>query len=122
MFLAVKYGRRKYREHKAQKQLQQQTRDGQLHSGEGPADNVDSRNPSASTASSHRPEQSKVDNHSNILTPEEKAENKRKNIYRWKIVLGLFAPFLLQALDTTIVASALPTIAEEFSKSYFLRS
>ncbi|KAJ5144640.1 hypothetical protein N7448_002032 [Penicillium atrosanguineum] len=51
-----------------------------------------------------------------VLTPEEVAEKKRRTIYRWKIVLGLFSPFCLQALDTTIVASALPYIAEDFNQ------
>lgn len=116
MFLAVKYGRRKYEEHKAQKQLEQGIRDGRQHNAEDPEDTVvDSRNPSSSTARNHAAKPSKPDEHAAILTPEEKAEKKRKRIYRWKVVLGLFAPFLLQALDTTIVASALPTIAEEFS-------
>lgn len=54
------------------------------------------------------------------LTPEEAAEKRKRNIYRWKIILGLFSPFCLQALDTTIVASALPFIAKDFSKSPFL--
>lgn len=49
-------------------------------------------------------------------TPEEKAEQRRKRAYRWKIVIGLFAPFTLQSLDTTIIASALPFIASDFSK------
>ncbi|KAJ5400241.1 hypothetical protein N7465_010730 [Penicillium sp. CMV-2018d] len=51
-----------------------------------------------------------------ICTPEEVAEQKRKNVYRWKIILGLFSPYCLQALDTTIVASALPFIAEDFNQ------
>lgn len=50
------------------------------------------------------------------ISPEEKAEQHRRRSYRWKIVFGLFAPFTLQALDTTIVAAALPTIAVEFSE------
>lgn len=50
-----------------------------------------------------------------IRSPEEVAEKKRRNVYRWKIILGLFSPYCLQALDTTIVASALPFIAEDFS-------
>ena len=54
------------------------------------------------------------------LTPEEAAEKRKRNIYRWKIILGLFSPFCLQALDTTIVASALPFIAKDFSMSPFL--
>lgn len=49
-------------------------------------------------------------------TPEEKAEQRRRRVYRWKIVVGLFAPFTLQSLDTTIIASALPFIASDFSK------
>lgn len=49
-----------------------------------------------------------------ILTPEEKAEKKRRRIYQWKLVIGLFGPFALQALDTTIVASALAQIADDF--------
>jgi hypothetical protein len=50
-----------------------------------------------------------------IRSPEQVAEKRRKNVYRWKIILGLFSPYCLQALDTTIVASALPFIAEDFS-------
>ncbi|CAN8102695.1 unnamed protein product [Discula destructiva] len=49
-------------------------------------------------------------------TLEEEAEQRRRRSYRWKVVLGLFAPFTLQALDTTIVAAALPTIAAEFDR------
>ncbi len=50
------------------------------------------------------------------LTPEEQAEKKRRRKYRLKILLGLVAPFTLQALDMTIVASALPFIATDFSE------
>ena len=35
--------------------------------------------------------------------------------YRVRIIAGLFFPFALQALDTTIIASALPWIASDFS-------
>ncbi|KAJ5523769.1 hypothetical protein N7494_010419 [Penicillium frequentans] len=45
---------------------------------------------------------------------EEKAAKKKRRVYRWKLILGLFGPFCLQSLDTTIVASALPYIAEDF--------
>jgi hypothetical protein len=47
-------------------------------------------------------------------TPEEIAEKKRRRRYRFKIILGLFLPFTLQALDTTIIASALKFIADDF--------
>ncbi|KAI5918812.1 major facilitator superfamily domain-containing protein [Camillea tinctor] len=36
--------------------------------------------------------------------------------YRWKLILGLLLPYALQALDVTIVASALPTIAHYFGQ------
>lgn len=36
--------------------------------------------------------------------------------YRTLLILGLFLPFSLQALDLTIIASALPWIAADFSK------
>lgn len=36
--------------------------------------------------------------------------------YRWKIILGLLLPFTLQALDITIIASALPWIAVDFGE------
>lgn len=46
-------------------------------------------------------------------------DKNRMGVYRWKIILGLFGPFALQALDTTIIASALPFIAAEFGKVQF---
>lgn len=49
-------------------------------------------------------------------SPEEKAAKKKRRVYRWKLILGLFGPFCLQSLDTTIIASALPYIAEDFRK------
>ena len=44
--------------------------------------------------------------------------NKKKQMtsYRLKVIFGLAAPFALQALDTTIIASALPFIATDFGK------
>lgn len=49
-------------------------------------------------------------------TPEEKAEKKARYVYRFKIIIGLMMPFTLQGLDTTIVASALPFIADDFGE------
>ncbi|KAK2591181.1 hypothetical protein QQS21_011137 [Conoideocrella luteorostrata] len=43
-------------------------------------------------------------------------EKRRAQKYRWKIVLGLVSPYALQALDATIIASALPWIASDFSQ------
>ena len=49
------------------------------------------------------------------LSPEEAAEKKKRRSYRWKIIIGLFGPFTLQALDNTVIASAFPFIATDFS-------
>src|SRR5690242_16006178 len=48
---------------------------------------------------------------------EDPVEKKRRRKYRWKVLLGLMMPFALQALDTTIIASALPFIATDFGES-----
>lgn len=55
-------------------------------------------------------------------TPEERAETKRRRRYRAKILFGLVLPFTLQAIDMTIVASALPFIAKSFSEYYSCQS
>jgi hypothetical protein len=41
-------------------------------------------------------------------------EKKALRKYRWKIIAGLCLPFLIQALDSTIIAGALPYIASDF--------
>lgn len=116
MFLAYRYARRKYRERQAKQQTTQ------LPSQEGNHGSLS--RPSAAPAkpnNARRPDGVEVTASSippkTGLKPEEKAESHRRRSYRWKIVLGLFAPFTLQALDTTIVAAALPTIAEKFGTS-----
>lgn len=45
-----------------------------------------------------------------------KAESHRALVYRLKLIAGLLMPFALQALDVTIVASALPFIAIDFDE------
>lgn len=49
-----------------------------------------------------------------------KEEKRRERIYRWKLIGGLFLPFSVQALDTTIVAGALPFIASDFRTWLYL--
>jgi hypothetical protein len=46
------------------------------------------------------------------------SDRSRKQVwlYRLKLLLGLVFPFFLSSLDTTIIATALPHIASEFSK------
>lgn len=46
-----------------------------------------------------------------------KEEKKAARRYRWKLVAGLALPFIVQGLDTTIIAGALPFIASDFRKS-----
>jgi hypothetical protein len=58
-------------------------------------------------------------NDQNDTPHEDPLEKKRRRRYRLKIILGLALPFALQALDTTIVASALPFIAEDFGERTF---
>ncbi|KAH6869508.1 major facilitator superfamily domain-containing protein [Thelonectria olida] len=41
---------------------------------------------------------------------------KRRRSLRYKVLLGLALPFALQSLDTTIIASALPFIADDFNQ------
>ncbi|KAI5864263.1 MFS general substrate transporter [Durotheca rogersii] len=45
-----------------------------------------------------------------------KEEGRAASKYRWKLVLCLILPYSLQALDVTIVASALPWIAADFGE------
>jgi hypothetical protein len=44
-------------------------------------------------------------------------EEKEMTRYRRKLIAGLALPVLIQALDTTIIAGAITTIASDFSKS-----
>ena len=44
-----------------------------------------------------------------------KKEKHDRRIYRWKLLGGLCLPYLLASLDLTIVATAVPFIASDFS-------
>jgi hypothetical protein len=46
------------------------------------------------------------------------AERKKRGRYRWKMTIGLFGPFTLLALDSTVIATAFPYIATDFSTSH----
>lgn len=46
-----------------------------------------------------------------------KDEKRQMSHYRRRLMLGLFFPFLVQSLDVTIIAGALPFIASDFRKS-----
>jgi hypothetical protein len=44
-------------------------------------------------------------------------EAHRMTVYRRKLMLGLLFPFLVQSLDSTIIAGAVPFIASDFRKT-----
>ena len=50
------------------------------------------------------------------------AAKRARTVYRWKLIGGLFFPFTVAALDTTMVAGALPFIASDFRESLALNS
>jgi hypothetical protein len=51
-----------------------------------------------------------------------KEQKKAARKYRWKLMAGLFFPFALQALDATVIASALPFIASDFRECLMITS
>ena len=89
MMLAAKYVREKYRERKEWRETgaHQRIQDG-----------FNTNTPAPET------------------TTDRSAERKRLRAYRYRIVVGLALPFTLQALDTTVIASALPFIARDFGQ------
>lgn len=110
MYAGFKFARRKYREHQAKKAAEAQGQHGAALSSAPSGEVVDDRKASSSPSTANITGDGTV-------TAEEQAEKHRKRIYRLKVVFGLALPFTLQALDTTIVAAALPTIAMEFSRN-----
>jgi hypothetical protein len=50
----------------------------------------------------------------NVGSQLSREEKKAARRYRIRLIIGLFFPFALQALDVTIIASALPWIASDF--------
>jgi hypothetical protein len=43
-------------------------------------------------------------------------EKRARRVYRWRIMAGLFMPATIEALNTTMIAGALPFIGSDFSK------
>ncbi|KAK4235818.1 major facilitator superfamily domain-containing protein [Achaetomium macrosporum] len=131
MYLAYKYARKKYRERQAAKAAVQAlpdetgpyTQDGPRFNDKSaltasPSNDHDRVHSDTSYHSPAAEDQSKVrkpdPKAEDTETPEERAEKARRRKYRLKIIAGLFLPFTLQALDTTIIASALKFIADDF--------
>lgn len=51
-----------------------------------------------------------------------KANKRKMRIYRWRLIIGLFFPCMVESLNQTIVATALPFIGSDFSKSQLRRT
>ncbi|KXX80371.1 Vacuolar basic amino acid transporter 5 [Madurella mycetomatis] len=119
MYLAVRYAKKQYRAYQDRKADQHQLQ--VSLAGAHTQDAARFEDTAALTAPPTSASQA-VDNSGGTKdaerkeTPEERAEKKRRRRYRLKIILGLFAPYTLQALDTTIIASALKFIADDFSQ------
>ncbi|KAL4915408.1 major facilitator superfamily domain-containing protein [Aspergillus aurantiobrunneus] len=62
------------------------------------------------------PSNATLDLHENKVSPEVKAETRRRQLYRWKLISCLFMPYLLATIDLTIVATAVPFIASHFDE------
>ena len=45
-----------------------------------------------------------------------KSERQAMRKYRWTIIAGLFFPCVVQGLNTTMIAAALPFIASDFGR------
>lgn len=105
MYLAYKYARKKYKEREQAKAT-----------GATKSTSPDSQPAVQQDAVETGEEKTKIrtsENHETLQ--DDPIEKKRRRKYRLKIIFGLVAPFTLQGLDTTIIASALPFIAKDFS-------
>ncbi|GAB1317907.1 Tetracycline efflux protein [Madurella fahalii] len=123
MYLAVRYAKTQYRGYQERKAAQQQlpTSPGGAHSqGAARFDDTTALTSPSLSAPRIPDNSSKAKDATPKETQEERAEKKRRRKYRLKIILGLFAPYTLQALDTTIIASAVKFIADDFDERHQL--
>ncbi|KAF2018617.1 MFS general substrate transporter [Aaosphaeria arxii CBS 175.79] len=113
-YMLYKYLRRKYAEHHQVEKQQLPTTTNEHHLVPEPT-------PAVSGPQGHN----SIDDGASLartqtgLTKEENArierERRRATIYRWKVILGLILPNFLAAVDTTIVAPAVPMISSHFN-------
>ncbi|KAL2174928.1 uncharacterized protein P884DRAFT_229496 [Thermothelomyces heterothallicus CBS 202.75] len=120
MYLAYKYAKKRYKERQAREAEQQTPAARTASAGRDGAPWDEARGLTAYSDGPGLPapyDPSPLAAHDETEleeTADDRAEKKRRRTYRLKIILGLFLPFALQALDTTIIASALKFIAEDF--------
>jgi MFS family permease len=123
MYTTFKYARKQYRGYQARRAAEQQGHPADsepyAHNGVPFHDTtaLTTRTPTLDVSNNSTQEPL---NKPSKETPEERAEKTRRRKYRWKIIVGLFAPYTLQALDTTIVASAVKFIADDFGQLHQL--
>ncbi|KAF2103675.1 MFS general substrate transporter [Rhizodiscina lignyota] len=122
MYLAYKYAKKKSRERKEAKAAEaakSPSTDAQPHGQQDAvvSDEIEAAAPSKVHAAGTNDEKTKQPSPGDHeMSEEDRIQKKKRRNYRLKIIFGLAAPFALQALDTTIVASALPFIAKDFGE------
>jgi MFS family permease len=117
MYLAYKYAKKKQAERRAAREASggsATSPDGASPPETRPESQAELTSIDGPNTTSSKP--AKLPKEKHVETAEEKAAKKARRSYRWKILLGTCLPFALQALDMTVVASALPFIAEAFSE------
>lgn len=124
MIVAFRYAKRKYQENRDQKEQQSYELHQDVDDPRRTGDDGQLRHNSTSDGGLGLQDTGAMRQGSVVLegrdegstqkTPEKKAAKKRRRVYRTKIILAMFLPFTLQALDTTMIATALPLIAKEF--------
>ncbi|KAL2163240.1 hypothetical protein VTH06DRAFT_5296 [Thermothelomyces fergusii] len=113
MYLAYKHVRNRWKEQQAKEAEQRRPAAGIASADETRTLTTSSDGPAVTLPSDPSP----LATHDEAEREERadgQTEKKRRRTYRLKIILGLFLPLALQALDTTIIASELKFIAEDF--------
>lgn len=99
--------------------LYKKIRDRKRTSGEqhllGPYPQNHDRNEAPAGAHSNNNEASKPEPPPEDFLRDKEAQ-KAARVYRWRLIGGLFLPATVQALNTTLIAGALPFIASDFNQ------
>jgi hypothetical protein len=125
MYFAFKYAKKKYNERKQAKAADTSVPETAEESSSNvqpavpqdpiPGDQIEIAVPSGDNAAPTDEEKAQsLVVEKNDTPRDDPLQKKRRRRHRLKVILGLVAPFALQSLDTTIIASALPFIAKDF--------
>lgn len=137
MIIAYKYGRKKYTQRQARRAQEAQSI-APADPGQAPTTNNQPTSQNAPSSAiqpvvHQSPQQDvKLCQHQLAQDPSNQSNSSKceicrrekhdARIYRWKLIVGLLAPYLLASLDLTIVATALPFIASHFGKYFCCNS